>query len=238
MIIRIEKMLQALSKEGKKIFTTKEFVRYTDIDKDVAYVYLNRLVKRGVIKKIKRGVYSLTEDVFLVANNLIIPSYFSLSTAYYLNKKFTFMINKFFLCNSKKSQNILIDATEVKFIKIKPRLMFGFVRRRWSDGYIFVAELEKAILDCLYLPRYCRIGWTLEVIKESIDEIDYKKLETFLKMFNIESVRRRLGYLLDLVDVNHNIKPETKTVYKLNPYITRKGQYDSKWRLYINEVLQ
>lgn len=233
----VDRVIRELEESGKIVFSTKEFIRYAGVSSDVAYVYLNRLVDRGLVKRIKRGVYSLTNDIFLIANNIVKPSYFSFSTAFYLHGKFSYVINKLFLCNSKKSSLFLIDDNKVQFVRLKKNLMFGFVKKKRKNGYIFVAELEKALLDCIYLPRYCRIKWVMDVMRENIDYINLEKLEKFLELYKSEAVRRRLGYLLDLLNIKHEIRPESNTIYRLNPSIRIKGVLNHKWRLYINEVL-
>ena len=53
-----------------------------------------------------------------------------------------------------------------------------------------------------------------------------------------EAVIRRAGYLMEQLGEKTNLKPSTKTAYLLNPSSGRRGKYEPRWKLYINEVLQ
>ena len=60
----------------------------------------------------------------------------------------------------------------------------------------------------------------------------------YARMSEIEAVERRLGYLPDLIGMKHDIRPKSKTSYKLNPSIKEKGEFDNKWRIYVNEAIK
>jgi hypothetical protein len=53
-----------------------------------------------------------------------------------------------------------------------------------------------------------------------------------------------INYFVNLKDKKYTVpvlyeialSPSTETVYKLNPSLKKKGTFDPKWNLYINEV--
>jgi predicted transcriptional regulator of viral defense system len=65
-----------------------------------------------------------------------------------------------------------------------------------------------------------------------------RRLIEYARKSESEAVERRLGYLLDLIGVKHDIRPKNKTSYKLNPSIGEKGEFDNKWRIYVNEAIE
>ena len=52
-----------------------------------------------------------------------------------------------------------------------------------------------------------------------------------------EAVVRRVGFLLEALGDETGLGPSTRTPYRLNPSLGRKGKYDRRWKLYVNEVI-
>jgi predicted transcriptional regulator of viral defense system len=115
-------------------------------------------------------------------------------------------------------------------------MIFGYKKERKENSYVVVANVEKAIIDCLYLPRYCRLADIIDILEEG--DVDIRRLIEYARMSESEAVERRLGYLLDLIGMKHDIRPKSKTSYKLNPSIKEKGEFDNKWRIYVNEAIK
>jgi len=125
---------------------------------------------------------------------------------------------------------------DVQFVTLKRVMIFGYKKERKENSYVVVANVEKAIIDCLYLPRYCRLADIIDILEEG--DVDIRRLIEYARMSEIEAVERRLGYLLDLIGMKHDIRPKSKTSYKLNPSIKEKGEFDNKWRIYVNEAIK
>ncbi len=224
---------QRLTKQEKSVLTTNEIARILNIKKEIASVYINRAKKKGLIYKIERKKISLTNDPFIVASQLIYPVYISLTSALYLHNLIPQVINSIYLLSPKKRKPIRIFNTDIIFINVNPKFMFGYRKIKKGNSFIMLADLEKTIIDCINFVRYCRLNYLLPAIKKA----DIKKLESYLLILNKESLNRRIGYLLDLVKIKHNIKRNGIVVYKLNPTIKKKGDFNKKWYLYINEEL-
>jgi len=226
-------LLFKLEKSGLAVFTVNDLRKLLGLKKNVLYVYISRMLKKGYIFKVERGKYSLYQDPFIVSTQLVHPSYISFLTALYLHAKTSQTINEIQIATSKRKGKMSVFGMRVNFIKLDPKFMFGFRRVEKGNSYIFLAELEKAIVDSLYLPKYCPLSETFLAIKEA----NVEKLVNYALKINIEAVNRRLGYMLDLLGIRSGLSARTKTVYKLNPSLKSKGKFNSKWRLYINEVL-
>jgi len=113
-------------------------------------------------------------------------------------------------------------------------MMFGYKKIDKENSFIFIADLEKVIIDCLSFQRYSMISYLLKALAKA----DINKLEEYAERLNKEVINRKLGYLLDLVGRKHRFKRKTKTSYKLNSAIKRKGKFNKKWYLYLNEEIK
>ena len=231
--MNMQDILSKLGKSGLAVFTINDLKKLTGLKRESVYVYLSRMLKKGYAYKIEKGKFTIYEDPFLVSTQLISPSYISFLSALYLHGKTTQTINEIQVVTSRRKREIEVFNTRIKFIQLNPEFMFGFKKVSKGNSFIFLADLEKAIIDSLYLPRYCPISEVWEAIREA----DKEKLVSYASKLKIEAINRRLGYLLSLLGIKTNLKAKTKTVYKLNPAIKSRGKFNSEWRLYINEVL-
>jgi len=230
-------VVETLRKSRKAVFTPKDIAKITGLDGSEVYVLISRLYKRGMIFKPMKGFISLSQDPFIISSQLYPPSYISFITALYLHGKIQQVIDRIFIVTQKKRNQIApIFGMDVHFITLKRAMMFGYKKVRKENSYVVLADVEKAIIDCLYLPRYCRIAVVFDILKEGA-EMDARKLIEYARMSKSAAVERRLGYLLDLVGIKHDLRPKNKSTYKLNPRIKAKGEFDNKWRIYVNEVL-
>ena len=232
-IMNIYEIKEKLSRY-KQVFNINEISRITGIKKNVLSVYLERMEKKGLITRIEKGKYALTKNPFIIASHLVFPSYLSLTTAFYLHGTLSQVPTKLFVITTKKKQKLRVGNVEIIFISTRPKYMFGYRKQRFHGGYVFLADLEKAIVDSLLYLRYVRLSYIIDAIKTS--SID--KLIEYAKRIDSEAVIRRMGYLLDKLGVKHSLKRKNKVVYKLNPSIKKKGKFNKKWYLYINEEIK
>lgn len=160
------KTLQSLD---RGFFTVADLEKIIGLERSSLKVTLNRLVKRQVLIRLKRGVYQLSissVDVKKIANQLYYPSYLSFESAlssYGILSQIPFTQT---FATTKKSKKMTIWNTEVEFTQIKEELFWGFVLK---EG-IYIAEPEKALLDEFYL-----LGRGKRSI--NIDELDFKNID-------------------------------------------------------------
>lgn len=231
--MNIASIMSKLERSSLAVFTVNDLRKVAGLSRDVAYVYINRMLKRKLIKKVEKGKFTVYEDPFLISTQLVYPSYISFLSAIYLHGKTTQTINELFVTTSKRKREMEIFGMRIKFVKLSPMFMFGFKIVEKSNSYIFLADLEKAIIDSIYLPRYCPLSEVLEAMKD----INVEKILDYASKLNMEAINRRLGYMLELLGIKTDLKPTTGVVYKLNPSIKSPGKFNSKWKLYVNEVL-
>ena len=111
---------------------------------------------------------------------------------------------------------------------------FGYRKQRKGTSSILLGDLEKAAIDCLYMPRYCPVSTVAEALSGGFDTALFERYATMMRS---EGVVRRAGYLLEALGENTSLERTTGTTYKMNPSLGKKGKYEKRWMLYVNEVV-
>ena len=160
--------------------------------------FVNYIIKYGYVVRVLRGVYYVkTIEEFklrksvnplkvltLGMNRLNVKWYFGLYTALRLNGLTHEYYDVIFVLNDTiyRPKLIKVAGEKVKFVKIKPNLIdFGIVKR---NGFIY-SDLEKTILDFIYLSRYGKISkYTVkELIIEFGNIVDKEKIARYAKQY-------------------------------------------------------
>ncbi|MDI6825942.1 MAG: hypothetical protein QMD36_01960 [Candidatus Aenigmarchaeota archaeon] len=230
----LREILSLIEKSSLAVVTVNDLKKLTGMEKETAYVYLNRMLQKNYLYKIEKGKFTIYQDPFLISTQLVYPSYISFLPALYLHGKTTQTINEILVATSKRRKGSEFFGMRIKFVKLAPNFMFGFKKVNKGNSFIFLADLEKAMIDSLYLPRYCPLSEVFEAMREA----DTEKLLGFASKLGIEAINRRLGYMLELTGIKTDLKTKGKTTYKLNPTIKSRGDFNSKWKLYVNEVFE
>lgn len=118
---------------------------------------LNEWQKKGYIKKLRRGYYMFSDidmnegTLFLIANRIYSPSYvsFEMALSYYgLIPEGVYTVTS---ASSRKTATFTTPIANFSYRKIKPSLLFGYRLEQQKGQRYKIAEMEKALLDYLYL---------------------------------------------------------------------------------------
>jgi len=185
------------------IFSKKDIEK---IDQSFHNQRLSEWQNKGYIKMIRRGYYifsdlELNESVlFLIANKIYSPSYISLEMAFSYYNLIPEAVYGITSVTSQKTNNFKTGLGEFMYSHVKPELMFGYNLVRYGIYNFKIAEIEKTLLDYLYLnPQiktrdgFASIRFNDEIFKDNSDK---NKLLSYLKIFNNKSLTKRLeGFL-------------------------------------------
>jgi predicted transcriptional regulator of viral defense system len=145
------KIIEKLRQKEFSLFTASDFKKIFQIKKEnTAYKILERLTKKGIIKRLTKRKYLFTfleSDDFQIANFLYPPSYISLESAlsfYGITTQFPYQITS---VTPKKTKIIKTLNKEFSYSHLKPDLFFGYEKK---DKFL-IALPEKALFDYLYL---------------------------------------------------------------------------------------
>lgn len=217
------------------VFTIGDIKKIKAYKSEKSYPLLvYRLKKQKKITEIEKGKFTLSTDPYLVATNIITPSYLSFwSCSYY--KGFTEQIvNTIQIACTVKKKDIIFMNQRIKFIKLRPKLMFGFKK---DKNNVFVASDEKLLIDSLLFQK--QLGNFDEIIKTARNSNINKNIMTdYLKNINNISITKRIGYVLekyksmDIYDEFKELIKKDKNYIKLDTSSKSKIM-NKKWRLII-----
>ncbi|MBI2427114.1 MAG: hypothetical protein HYV34_04670 [Candidatus Kerfeldbacteria bacterium] len=184
----------------------------TDIRKVESTFYRRRLNEwqdKGYIKKLRRGYYMFAdtqlneESLFLIANKLYTPSYvsFEMALSYYgLIPEGVYSVTS---ATSKKTIKFKTPVGEFSYRNLKPQLLFGYSLQLVGKQKYKLAEIEKAVLDYLYLnPASTRkadlLEWRFEA-SEFLAKADITKFNRYVQVFQSPSLARRAKLFMNFM---------------------------------------
>ena len=148
-----------LLQSGQKLFHTQDLeVLWGINNKNTLYVTINRFIKRKILFKIIKGLYSTVPvgeiDKYKLGA-LLIHKYAYLSCESVLfNEGVIFQVPTSITYVSSVSKKIKFGDIYYSYRKMKPERLFDFNDVIKKDGY-FVANTQRAIADMKYFnPKY------------------------------------------------------------------------------------
>jgi predicted transcriptional regulator of viral defense system len=246
------RLITELSRSKKNVFSFEEAVQILKADNKQVKKLLYDLVKRGWLRRIEKGKYFLvpltveankpyTINQFLIASKLVYPYYIGFWSMLHYYGYTEQLVNTIFVVSPKKKRNLSLLGIDYKFVKTHEKKIFGLAEIKINDMVVRASDKEKTLLDCLDHPEYC--GGITEVAKgiwNSREEIDSVKMLNYAKKMSNSAVIKRLGYLLEILEMNKKIpirslqKMIKKGFSLLDPLLPHKGQYNSQWNLIVN----
>lgn len=149
----------ALLRSGQKLFHTQDLgVLWGINNKNTLYITVNRFIKRGVLFKVIKGLYSTVpvDEINKYELGAMLPhkySYLSCESVLF-NEGIIFQVPSSITYISSISKKIKLNDIYYSYRKMKPEMLFysnGIINK---EGY-YVATAERAISDMKYFnPKY------------------------------------------------------------------------------------
>jgi predicted transcriptional regulator of viral defense system len=208
------------------------------------------MVKRGLLLRLKDGVYYIipydADPTTYFPNRHLIAKYLIKDAQYYIGYNSALEIQSLITQPSFREQIVVNKQIKPSIIKIKEnKFQFIFhntnhffgLKETWVDGFNRVpcSDLEKTFIDCLYKPDYA--GGISEIAKalyKSKDKIAFETIFEYCKKFGAQSVIKRLGFLLEILEIRNPIiddlrQIKTPSFILLEPSYEKKGKLIRKW---------
>jgi predicted transcriptional regulator of viral defense system len=228
------KKLEILEKIKKTPVFTPKLLKTLKID--YANLYIHRLEKQKLVKRIEKNHYTTYSDPFLIASRIIWPSYLSCWSAlkfHNLTEQVPFSLQVVIPYYKKQ---IVFENTPIIFVTSKGQNFFGYEKINYQGFEIFVADKEKAIIDCA-LYRKASFSELIDIVKNNFKELDLAKFIRYLKKIGNKSLVKRFGWLFDTLgrDTYKNLKRYIDKVYIPVDYTKRKSnKKNKKWMVIEN----
>lgn len=168
--------------------------------------------RKGYISKLINKWYLFTEIpvdemlLYRISNCLHRPSYVSLESAlsyYHLIPEAVYSLQA---VTTLKTITYETHVGTFNYRSIKPQLFFGYQILHQDTLPVLIAEIEKAILDYLYLNVNLKTAHDIEAIRLNTAELqntfDWNKLEKYALVFESEALNKRIKNLKETLHVN------------------------------------
>jgi predicted transcriptional regulator of viral defense system len=186
------------------VFSSGELKTIFFVEKNIL-VQVAFWLKKGYIKKVKKGLYVLTSmvdkvNLVVLANKIYNPSYLSLEYALNYYGIIPDIPGTYTSVTTRKTENFKNEFGNYSYQKIKEELFVGY--KIIQDGNLSynIAEPEKALMDYLYLNKNKFVA-DFDFWKElRIDEdfkFDKKEISKYKKLFSNKKVNLLVDNLLN-----------------------------------------
>jgi predicted transcriptional regulator of viral defense system len=134
-----------------------------------------------------------------------------------------------------------VQGATFQFIYHNPNHYFGS-EPIWVSGYhkVECSDLEKTFVDCLFQPQYAfGISEVSKALFFARNKLNFERLLEYVKRFGSQAVIKRLGFLLDLLEIRTPIVDQlfaikTKSFVLLDPVMPAEGRMVSRWNVRVN----
>lgn len=211
------KLLFALEKEGRTIFTFDQALRILGSSRAAARNVIHRLTRKGRMIRVQKGKYVLaparagiegdwSENPFLIVPHIIDEYYIGFWTAmshWGMTEQIPLTI---FVATTKRKRPVKYGGQTFSFITLSKAKFFGFTDEP-IDGQTFrISTREKTIADALVFPRYCGgMGEVTKAMWTSRKEVKWRRVPDMMKQMGVSVALRRLGYVLRVLRLEPEI---------------------------------
>ena len=243
-----------LQQRGKTIFSTAEAMEIYGKNRYATGDFLSDLVKRGILARVKAGVFLLlqagSEDTQLrnwpvIARELAggDPYFISHYSAMRIHGMTTHPLNHVLLTTLLRKNKKTLSGIAYNFIYSKKEHFWGDTSY-WAtkQEQVRVSDPERTLLDGFDRPELC--GGITDVARgiwAAQKKIDFKKLGQYAARFRTKAAVKRLGFVLETLKIEPDLLPGLIKLIRqagdyviLDPQGPKEGKHLKRWRIRVN----
>lgn len=161
-------------------------------DRNYTALLLHNLAKKGEVKRITKGWYSLTDDP-VVSVFAFRPAYLGLQEALGLHNMWEQETNVVIVTPLRVRTGVRhVMGSNVVIHRIRKEYFFGFDYLEYGQMYLPVSDIEKTLLDLIYFNELS----DSVLLKKILKRADMNKLDEYLQRYSAgfaNKARRMLG---------------------------------------------
>lgn len=250
---REAEFLSRLAAENRTVFRFEEASAFWP-NPATAHYALSRLARGGWLKRIERGLYMLvplsagpdrvwTESALVIGTRLVEPSAIAYWSALCF-WNFTEQAPRTVFVQSpqrKLQPNLVLSGVQYRFVMIRASRFFGLAQRAVDGQPIQVTDREKTIVDAADRPDLSGGIWQLaQILRGHWAEVAWATLDEYLMRFASGAVYKRLGYLVETLELPIPDRAERLAVWqsqltagiaRLDPGDPAGGPARTRWRV-------
>jgi len=188
--------------ETYPVFTLDDVSSIIDKDPPYSTVLVHRLVKRGLIRKVHRNRYTMHDDPFVIATNLVWPSYISSWSALRYHDLTTQVPSEItvMMTANRHTNHFEYGGSVISFHRIPARYLFGYSKVPISGFEVFMADREKAILDSV-LFRMISLSEVIDILTTNRDDLSIERLVEYAVRAGNGPASKRIGWVLEKLNL-------------------------------------
>lgn len=196
----LKQFSETLRAKGLLVFTKLDLTRLFGWS-DVSVTFLlNRYVKRGIVTRLRRGLYSLADvpvSEFYLANRLHEPSYVSLESALSFHRILPETVYAVTSMTTIASRSFTVAGVEYDYHRVKASAYGQYEPHDFGGMTAMIACAEKAYVNYCYLVTK-GVKRPLDTDRLRLDLLDRARVESYAALF--KNVRLQM-----LIDKNFSV---------------------------------
>ena len=232
------------------VFSINDVIKLTGNEK-TAYSQLNRLMKKGLVKKIRKNIYSVVNPAtglilatrYQIACAITNTAYISHHSAFEYYGLANLVFYEEYVSSETKFNHFDYDHVTYKYVASK--MKEGVVEAKNTAGVI-ITDIERTVIDSIR--DFNKIGGFEELINclEGVHYLDETKLKGYLDIYNTQGLFQKVGFLLDHYRKEMQLSKEFlgyckskigKSIRYLVSEAKENSFYNSEWGLMVPEGL-
>lgn len=230
------------------VFSIEEVKKLIGNEK-TAYSRMDRLMKKGLVKKIRKNIYSVVNPTTgqLVANRYQIAC--AITDTAYISHRSAFeyyglanqVYYEVYVSSKTKFNHFVYDY--ITYTHVASRMQDGVVEAKNTTG-VRMTDLERTVVDSIR--DFNKIGGFEELLNclEGIHYLDEVKLKHYLSIYDTRGLYQRVGYLLDHYQKDMQLSKEfidycKSKIGKSRRYLVsdlkEESRYNNEWKLMVPE---
>jgi Predicted transcriptional regulator len=252
-------LLVHFAQRNPPTFEASEAAELLDVDTSTAARLLSTLVARGWITRHRKGIYEIA-PIWASPSQPFDPDRYAalalwVREPYYVGFRSALEIRDWLDYPVRGRMWVAVATSHHTPITLRDRVTWVVLRedrfdwgreRHWiGNQTIWISDPERTVLDGLHLPRH--IGGITEVaavLVRAWSTFDLTRLLAHTDRFAIEAVRRRLGFVLEAVDLpgatdtaqqlHATLCTSRRSPVILDPSLPIEGPIDPRWGVRVN----
>ena len=232
------------------VFSLDDVEKLTN-NRKTGYSLLSRLMKKGLVKKIRNNMYSCVNPAngqvnasrYQIACAITPTAYISHHSAFEFYGLANYVFYEIYISSETKFRDFEFEGITYKYISSK--LKSGIIEPKNTEN-VRITDLERTVID--NIKDFRKIGGFEELLNclENVNYLDEKKLKKYLESYNIQALYQKTGFLLQnsmqkmqlsktfILYCKNKIGKSTRYLIKES---TEESFYNSKWKLVLPEGL-
>ena len=233
------------------VFSIEDVKKLTNNNVKTAYSLLDRLMKKDLVRKIRKNIYSCVNPAtgqviasrYQIASAVTDTAYISHHSAfefYGLANQVYYIV---YISSEKKFRDFEFENITYKYVLSKSKM--GVVEPKNTSG-VRVTDLERTVID--NIKDFKKIGGFEELLNclENVNYLDESKLKFYLGVYDIQVLYQKTGYLLSHYKERMQLSVDffeycKNNIGKSTRYLLEKSNgenyYNNKWKLVIPKNL-